>query len=293
MDGNSDSQTPPRRLIGEAAKARFLEALRSGQSREEAAAAAGFPLGSLYNVRARDSVFRFAWLWALDLAAIDERGGELSRRTADGEPGDRIAPTRGRLLQRQKMRWVRFTDKRQQIYLDHFAGTADAEAAAAAAGVSTHAVYAHARKHPEFAAVEKEALHMAYARLEAESVRQRLEAQRRLSENLEPTGEMAQEFERVMKLLARYDRRDGRIAAREVGPGHEQICSFDEAIEALDRKLRALGVRRGIIPPRACLGEGGEGGSASRGDVESRNRLQSSRGPEAGGGAEPPDEDCG
>lgn len=244
-----DSAQPRRRLIDAEDKTRFLESLRAGASREEAAAAAGFPLGSLYNVRARDSVFRLGWEWALDLAAIDERGGELSRCTADGEPGDRIAPKNGRLLQRQKARWVKFTDSRQQIYLDHFAGTADSAAAAAAAGVTTHTVRAHARKHPEFAAVEKEALQDAYARLEAEAVRQRLEAQRRLSENLEPTGEIAREFERVMKLLARHDRKDGRIARREVGHGSQERWPIEEAIEALDKKLRALGVRRGILPP--------------------------------------------
>lgn len=243
-----ESGRPGRRLVGEEAKACFLEALRSGAGRERAAAAAGFALASFYNVRARDRVFRLAWMWALDLVAIDERGGELSRRAAAGGPGDRIAPTRGRLLQRQRMSWVKFTEARQQIYLDHFAGTADAEAAAAAAGVSTHAVDAHARKHPEFAELAGEALRLAYAKLEAESVRQRLEAQRRLSANLEPTGELTREFERAMKLLGRYDRRDGRIAAREVGRGHEQVAGFDEAIEALDRKLRALGVRRSILP---------------------------------------------
>lgn len=245
----SDDLNKPRRLIDETSKTRFLESLRAGACREKAAAAAGFPLGSLYNVRARDSVFRLGWEWALDLAAIDERGGELSRRTADGQPGDRIAPKGSRLLQRQKMRWVKFNDKRQQIYLDHFAGTADSEAAAAAAGVTTHTVRAHARKHPEFAAVEKEALHAAYARLEAEAVRQRLEAQRRLSENLEPTGELAQEFERVMKLLARYDRKDGRVAAREVGHGSRQRWPFADAIEALDKKLGALGMRQRLLPP--------------------------------------------
>lgn len=250
-----DLQKPPRRLIDEADKTRFIELLRAGASREDAAAAAGFPLGSLYNVRARDSVFRLAWEWALDLAAIDERGGELSRRTADGEPGDRIAPKRGRLLQRQKARWVKFTEKRQQIYLDHFAGTADAQAAAAAAGVTYAAVRAHGRKHPEFEATESEALRYAYARLEAEAVRQRLEAQRRLSENLEPTGEIAEEFERVMKLLARYDRKDGRIARREIGRASRQRLSFDELIRALDKALNALGVRKGILPPPA-EGEG-------------------------------------
>lgn len=244
MDGN-DSATRPRRLIEERDKARFLSLLRDGVGRD----GGRLPLGSFYNVRKRDSVFRLGWEWAMDLAAIDERGGELSLRAAAGDPSDRIAPKGGRLLQRQKMRWVKFTAKRQQIYLDHFAGTADSEAAAAAAGVTTHTVRAHGRKHPEFEALESEALRYACARLEAEAVRQRLEAQRRLSDNLEPTGEMAREFERVMKLLARFDRRDGRIDRREVGPSGRQRGTFEEAIEALDRKLNALGIRRGVLPP--------------------------------------------
>lgn len=248
MAGADESKPAKRRPIGGEDKARFLESLRSGASPKEAAAAAGFPLRTLYDARARDPVFQFGWESALELAAIDERGGELALRTADGEPV-RIAPNRNRLVQRRRMGWIKFTDKRQQIYLDHFAGSADTEAAAAAAGVSPRTVSAHARKHPEFAAVQAEALRIACARLEAESVRQRLEAQRRLSDNLEPTGEMAREFERVMQLLARFDRKDGRVAAREVGHGHQRVSSFEEAIETLDRKLRALGVRRGIIPP--------------------------------------------
>jgi hypothetical protein len=109
-----DSSGPQRRLIEERDKARFLSLLREGTDREEAASAAGFPLGSFYNVRKRDSVFRLGWEWAMDLAAIDERGGELSLRAAAGDPSDRIAPKGGRLLQRQKMRWVKFTAKRQQ-----------------------------------------------------------------------------------------------------------------------------------------------------------------------------------
>ncbi len=253
-----DENTPralPRRLIGEPEKARFLDGLRDGVAREEAAAAAGFDLASFYNVRKRDRVFRLAWEWAMDLAAIDERGGELSLRTAAGAPGDRIAPKGGRLLQRQKMRWVKFTDKRQQIYLNHFAGTADSEAAAAAAGVTTHTVRAHARKHPEFEAAESEALRHAYVRLEAESVRQRLEAQRRLSENVVPAGEIAEEFDRVMKLLARYDRRDGRVGRREIGAASRPRSTFDEAIDALDRKLNALGIRRGVLPPEGGAGQ--------------------------------------
>lgn len=234
--------------IGEEAKACFLDKLRAGARPEQAAAAAGHPLRTLYDARKREQVFRRAWEWALELAAVDERGGELALRTPDGDR-IRIVPHRHRLLQRRRMRWVKFTEARQQIYLDHFAGTADSEASAAAAGISVAAINSHRRKHPEFAAVETEALHIAYAKLESEALRQRLEAQRLMKENLLPAGELAQEFERVMKLLNRYDRRNGRIGPREVGPGHEQICSWDEAIHVLDRKLRALGVRRGLIPP--------------------------------------------
>jgi len=255
MDRQSDSR-PKRRLIDTGVKARFVGALRRGVSREAAAAEAGFPLQSLYAARARDPLFRSAWEWAMDLACIDERGGRLSRRGEDGEIV-RIAPQNGRLLQRRRMRWLKFTARRQQIYLDHFAGTADCEAAAAAAGVSSATVRAHARKHPEFAAAESDALRFAYAALEAEAVRQRLEAQRRLAQDLEPAGEIAREFargdvaaefERVMKLLARYDRRDGRVAARERAPLPGQAWTFEAAIAALDKALDSLAIRRHLLP---------------------------------------------
>jgi hypothetical protein len=101
-----------------------------------------------------------------------------------------------------------------------------------------------------------------------ESVRQRLAAQERLREAIESSdpvplaGEIGAEFERVMKLLARWDRRDGRIGPRERSPGSERVATFEEAIVALDKALVAFGVRRGIIPP----GEGGEDGEGDEGD---------------------------
>lgn len=247
MERGTDSARPPRRLIDAEAKARFAAALRAGAARAEAAAQAGFPLKSLYGARRRDPVFRLGWTWALELSAADEQAAR--RRDRGDEAGAvpvRIAPQGHRPLQRRRMRWVRFTEARQQIFLDRFAGTADAHEAAEAAGVSYATVTAHRRKHPEFAALWDAALREAVACLEAEAVRQRLEMQRRLKENLEPEGEMAAEFERVMKLLARWDRRDGRVGAREVHHGRQRRWTFEEAIEALDRKLRALGLRHGI-----------------------------------------------
>jgi hypothetical protein len=263
MGTGTDSKAP-RRRIDAAAKARFVEALRAGAARDAAAAHAGFTAAAFYYAREHDPVFRHAWLWALELSAADQR----ARRAAKGPPPPHaaIAPNANRRLQLRAERRRRFDEARKQIFLDHFAGTADAHASAAAAGVGKSTVVQHRRKDPQFAAAWDEALSVAYAQLEAEAVRQRLEAQDRLREGLCPTGEMTKEFSRVMELLARYRRPDGRIGLREVGRGRERRWSFDEAIVALDAKLRALGARHGIhaepiaLPPPAPASETGAGG---------------------------------
>ena len=257
-----DSEKGPRRRIDVAAKARFLKGLRAGQSRAEAAAGSGFSWRAFYQVRRRDPIFEFAWLAALELCAVDERdarraAAKLAERRGDGT----IAPNNQRLLQLQRARrGLKFTETRQQIFLDHFAGTADFEAAAEAAGVSEQTVRKHLRNDPGFAALRDEALWLSYPLLEAEAVRQRLAMLKRLRDNLEPTGEMAREFERVMKLLDRHDRRDGRIAGREVRRGRQRGWTGDEGFAALDKRLRHLGIRRGLLPPPA---EGGEDGAES------------------------------
>jgi hypothetical protein len=172
-----------------------------------------------------------------------------------------------RVLQLKKRRGFSFDERRQQLFLDYFAGTADADAAADAAGVSRQTVRAHMRRSPEFAALREEALHYAYARLEAEEVRRRLAMQKRLRDNLEPTGEMAKEFERVMTLLARYDRKSGRIGSRQHAASPGRVYTFEEAAIALDKALDALAIRR--IPFRpGGEGEGGEGGGPGGGEAE-------------------------
>jgi hypothetical protein len=269
MDEESDSH-PPRRLIDTQAKARFVAALRAGTSREAAAAQAGFPLQSFYGARARDPLFRHAWEWAMDLHAWYERTGAATPPADDGVPV-RIAPQGNRPLQRRRMSWVKFNEARQQLFLDRFAGTADAGAAAAHAGVSAATVDAHRRKNPDFAAAWREALDHAVTLLEAEAVRQRLDAQRRLTENLHPTGELTTEFERVMKLLARWDRRSGPAGPRPRSPVESQAWTFDEAIAALDKRLRSLGLRSDVVPPRNGEGDRPEAGG---GAAEGGERLE-------------------
>lgn len=234
--------TGKRRLIEAAAKGAFIVALRGGARLEEAADRAGFSLDGMYGARRRDPVFKAAWIDALDhssaprlIAANNKRGWQL-----------------------RQMRQVRFTDERKQLFLEHFAGTCDATAAAEAAGVNKSTVYSAAQRDVEFRAAWNEALVFGHALLETEAVRQRLEMQERLRGGIEPKGEMPAEFERVMKLLARYDRRGGCVGFKGPAEGRQARWSFDDAIEALDKKLRALGLRQGVGGDSSSKGTGGE-----------------------------------
>jgi hypothetical protein len=259
-----DSGKAGRRRIDVAAKARFLAGLRAGETRAEAAAGSGFSWRAFYQVRRRDPVFHFAWLAALELSAVDERDARrAAERLAERRGGGVIEPNNRRLLQLKVRRGFKFDERRQQLFLDHFAGTADERAAADAAGVSYKTVRAHYRRHADFAALWDEALDVSYALLHAEALRQRLAAQERLRDNLEPTGEMAQEFERVMKLLARYDRRTAAGGNRGPTPSASRAWTFEQAIGALDKALDAFAIPRVPLPPgdgEEGSGDGGDGG---------------------------------
>ncbi|HEX8449931.1 MAG TPA: hypothetical protein VF652_10110 [Allosphingosinicella sp.] len=261
-----DSDKRPPRRIDEAAKLRFLKGVRAGQARDDAAAGTGFGWHAFYQVRRRDPIYEFAWLAAMELSEMEklEALRAAERLEALAEDGI-IGGQNRRLLQRKPRRGFKFDERRQQIFLDHFAGTADEHAAAEAAGVAYVTVRAKVRSDPGFAALRDEALRMAYAVLEAEALRQRLEGQQKLRANLQPTGEIAEEFERVMKLLARYDRRDGRVASREHSASPSSAWSFEDSIKDLDRALDALGRRRAPFPPGLRDGENGSGGDGGDG----------------------------
>lgn len=239
----------PKRRIGAEAKACFLAGLRAGLPRDEAARAAGFTANGFYYACKGDPVFALARTMALELSA---RVGRAARGTRGGSPPPceiTITPTGGRLLQKRHVRRPRFDDARKRIFLDHFAGTADAGAACEAAGIACSTYTQHRRTDPEFAAACDEALAIAYAALEGESLRARLEAQRNLRDGISPAGEIAREFDRQQKLLDRHDRKGGGIGPRSVPHGAQQRWNFDDAIALAGKKLRAHGLRRGIIPP--------------------------------------------
>jgi hypothetical protein len=255
MGKSNESGRAPQRRIDAAARARFLEGLRAGLKRDEAAALAGFSANAFYYARRSDRVFALGWAWAHDLSAAD---AHAARAVASLPGTGEIAPTGGRVLQRRNIRRARFDDARKRIFLDHYAGTADAHAACAAAGIAISTFTQHRRKDREFAAGCVEALAIAYADMEAEAVRGRLEAQRNLRDGICPAGEAEKEFDRQMKLLERHDRKGGGIGLREIGPGGQQRGDFWEGIAWLDKKLRALGVRHGIMAGPVPLPGAGE-----------------------------------
>ena len=167
-------------------------------------------------------------------------------------------PNNRRRLQRRRMRHVRFDERRRGVFLAHFARSGDAIAAASAAGVCERTVYNHRRADPAFAEAFQAALEESNFELEAEAVRERLEAQDRLRAAIDeaesggepiPPGVPAMEFERTMKLLARWSRKDGRLGPRQVARCHLRPGNFDAAIVALEKRLRSLGIEVVTPPP--------------------------------------------
>jgi hypothetical protein len=242
MGGGSDSRDGGRGRIDDEAKEAFLASVRGGARLEEAAKAVGCSLPGLYAARARDVAFEVAWIDALAFSAAAERSGPR------GEA--RIASNNRRMLQRRQMRHVRFTAERKEIFLAELAAACDVEAAAEAAGVDASTVYKHRRKDADFAAAFQEALEQGYARLEAEALRQRLAAQRRMGEAIDradPAGrptpaDEAAEFERVMKLLDRWTRRGGRPGPRTVSRAESTSMPVADALAELERRLAAIGI---------------------------------------------------
>jgi hypothetical protein len=223
MHGTRDSR-PPRR-IDAAAKATFLATLRRGVAREDAATETGFSLTGFYGARRHDPAFAADWATAL---ATPEAAARRTRAYAErGEV--RHSCANRRLWQRRRRTHVRFTLERQEIFLEQFAVTGDTKASAAAAGISGSTVHLHRRTNPEFGEVYREALAIAYPRLEDEAVRLRLAAQSRLRAAVErgartPPGRAPDAcpacgccpdedaaFDRVMQLLARWDRKQRRV----------------------------------------------------------------------------------
>lgn len=226
MSKQGDSGWRNARRIDDEAKGIFLVELKRGLLIDNAARASGFSAGAFWKARKRDPAFDEAVQEALELSNTPRF----------------ISAGNGRPLQLRRIRRLRFEPWRKEIFFAHFSGTCDETAAADAAGVSTSTICRHRQKDPEFAEDYKAALEQGVVRLQAEALRQRLLAQQRLRDGVLPEGEVTQEFDRLMKTLDRFARKDGGVGVRHVSRGAVKAWTFEEAIDAIERKLKAIGI---------------------------------------------------
>jgi hypothetical protein len=258
--------------VDAAAKAALIAVVRAGGCAETGAAALGLTLRAFQAARKSDAAF--ARLWRNAQAASASRERRRRRAVPGGGAGEvRIAPNNRRVLQKRNIGHVKFDIEAQQVFLAHFCATCDCAAAAAEAGVCENTVLNHRRRDPAFAEEYDAALDQGYVRLEAEALRQRLIVQQRLRAVMEvaslPEGsgggredaaltvEAAAEFERVLKLLDRADRKARR--PRRTSGGRHKVWTFDTAMALLDERLKALGVPVSELPPEVAARYDGAG----------------------------------
>lgn len=209
----------------------YVDRLSKGANRAEAAA--GHSRRTFERLRKRDSAFA---------AACDEA---LMRSS-----GKRfVRGSNGRKLQLRRGRRTEFTPDRQATFLGHFAGTGNVAEAADMAGVCENTIDKHRRRDPDFNRHFLETLDRVYVKLEADLLARRVAAAQRQLRDIEPTGELDPEFDRAMKLLQRWDRRQGPPDSRAFGDGARQRWEFGEALALLEKKLRNMGYPIDPLPP--------------------------------------------
>jgi hypothetical protein len=209
-----------RRLFDARAQAVAVKALARGATYAEAAKAAGFAVSTLHAARARDAGFDEACG-----IAVEESSGDVL-----------IAPGKGRKLQYRRGRRRPFGPKLQDLFLEHFAATCNIEASAEAAGVGRSTVNKHLAEDADFRARFDRVLEFAYCRLDAELVRQRIEAAERPQTDGDEAFRAA-EFERALQLLREHKR--GRPGGPDRRPGAAPThAGLDEVCLALARQLK-------------------------------------------------------
>lgn len=223
-----------RRRFDARAEAAVVRALRGGVSVAGAARAVGYSVSTLYSAKARSRLFREAWD-----EAVAESDGEVL-----------VAPGNGRRIQLRRVRRRLFTERLKDEFLLHFSATCCIAAAAAEIGVGRSTVNKHLAEDEDFRARFDRVLEFAYRQLDAELVRQRLEAARRPQTDGGEAMEAA-EFDRAIQLLREHKR--GRFGGRDALPGPgPRHAPLDEVCRALAKRLKKF--------PPTLPGEGREPG---------------------------------
>ena len=134
----------------------FLRALRRTGNVRASAFEAGVDPGTAYDHRAKDAGFRAKWAGVLKGFRAAEKKRAPLRHPAGGPPrrsGEELVLRRSKhgdkLVRAAPGRWSR---RVEESFLDGLEATGCVRVAAAAAGLSTNALYGRRAKYPEFAA---------------------------------------------------------------------------------------------------------------------------------------------
>jgi hypothetical protein len=130
----------------------FLRALKRTGNVRASAFEAGVDPGTAYDHRAKDAGFRASWAGALKAFKAGEAKNPPSRK-AMADNGEELVLRRSKdgdkLVRAAAGRWSR---RVEESFLDGLEATGSVRAAAAAAGMSTAAVYVRRDNYPEFRA---------------------------------------------------------------------------------------------------------------------------------------------
>jgi hypothetical protein len=154
-----------------------------------------------------------------------------------GSNGRRIQLRAPRGARKAKPKRNSFTRERKEIFLAHFAATANSDGAGRAAGVSKSTVYEHRRKDQQFREAWNEALGEGYARVEAHSVRY---AEKAFQVRADPrAGKSVRDMDpKVALAILESYRRNGNRRPGEIFP---QPYDVGEVRRRLEAKMRMLG----------------------------------------------------
>jgi hypothetical protein len=178
------------------------------------------------------------------------------------EREEMIVPGNNRRMQkRRKPRRRLFGKKAKEAFLEHFATTGNVAASAAAVGFSEGTVFTHRRKDPEFRAAFWMALEQAAGKLVALRLQREIErAEGRLDPAVEakmdgpPDDRQIGDLVKLMAVLRDLCRNLSGDPSTGPGQGRRggrepQSASVEETCRALAKRLKAFGVRVGVVPP--------------------------------------------
>lgn len=154
-------------------------------------------------------------------------------------------------------RWVRWTRRMKDAFLDELAATCNVQGSAAAIGVSATSVYALRRRDDAFADGWQAALAQGYEMLEIQLVGHALAGGGAMLTNGDP-ARPAIDVELALKLMS--DHRGQAARGHAVGGPRPKTASRADTNAAIMKKLKALEGRLGLpaLPPVAASPAGGE-----------------------------------